>query len=179
LIIDIIFAVWMVMAIFKGFQKGLIVAVLSIVAFIIGIAAALKLSAVAAGWLGETTNINAKWLPLASFILVFLIVVLAINRGAKLIEKAVELAMLGWVNKAAGILLYMALYTLIFSVLLFFAEQLNIFTDQTIAESVTYVYISPLGPKVIEMIAVVIPVFKNVFAELQAFFENLSSRLPS
>lgn len=169
----------MAIAIFKGFKKGLIVAVLSIIAFVIGIAAALKLSAVVAGWLAQSTNIHTKWLPLAAFMLVFFVVVLTINWGAKLIEKAVEFALLGWINKAAGVILYIVLYTLIFSVLLFFAEQLNLFTAQTITESVTYVYIKPWGPKVIEAVGTIVPVFKNVFAELQAFFEKLSGKLSS
>lgn len=177
MIIDIIFAVLMVMAILKGFQRGLIIAVFSIIAFIVGIAAALKLSAVVAGWLAQSTNINTKWLPLAAFIIIFFLVVLVIRWGAKLIEKVAELAFLGWINKAAGIVLYCILYTLIFSVLLFFAAQLNVFTSKTIEESRTYVFIQPWGPKVIDAIGTVVPLFRNVFAELQAFFEKLSGKL--
>ncbi len=177
MIIDIIFAVLVVMAIFQGFQKGLIIAVLSIVGLIVGLAAALKLSAVIAGWLAQSTNINAKWLPVAAFIIIFFLVVLIVRWGAKLIEKAVEFAFLGWINKVAGVVLYIILYTLIFSVLLFFAAQLKLFTPQTIEESRTYVYIQPWGPKVIDTIGTVVPIFSNVFAELQEFFEKLSGKL--
>lgn len=177
MIIDIIFLLFMALAVFKGFQKGLIIAVFSIVAFVAGLAAALKLSALAAAWLGETTSINTKWLPFIAFFIVFIIVVIIIRWGAKLIEKAVELAFLGWANKIAGVLLYAVLYTLILSVLLFFAAQLHVFTPQTIGESKTYVYIQPLGPKVLDAVGTVVPLFSNVFEDLQRFFEKLGSRL--
>ncbi len=44
MLIDIIVVILLVMAIFKGLRKGLIVAVFSFLAFLIGLAAALKLS---------------------------------------------------------------------------------------------------------------------------------------
>jgi membrane protein required for colicin V production len=177
MIIDIIFLVFMAIAVFKGFQKGLIVAVFSIVAFVVGLAAALKLSALVAVWLGESTNINTKWLPFLAFVLVFIAVVLIIHWGAKFIEKAVELAFLGWVNKLAGVVLYAVLYALILSVLLFFAAQMHVFTEQTIEESRTYGFIQPWGPGVLDAVGKVIPLFSNVFADLQEFFEKLSGKL--
>lgn len=177
MIIDIIFLIIMALAVMKGFQKGLIIALFSIVAFIAGIAAALKLSALVSEWLSQSTNINVKWIPFIAFILIFFIVVLIIRWSAKLIEKAVEFAFLGWVNKIGGILLFAVLYTVILSVLLFFASQLHVFTQQTIQESKTYAYIQPWGPRVIDSIGTIIPIFKNVFAELQFFFEKIGSKL--
>jgi membrane protein required for colicin V production len=84
---------------------------------------------------------------------------------------------LGWVNKIGGILLFAVLYTLILSVLLFFASQLHVFTEQTIAESKTYIYIQPWGARVIDSLGTIIPLFKNVFAELQTFFEKIGGKL--
>jgi membrane protein required for colicin V production len=179
MIIDIIFLVFMIMAVVKGLQRGLIVAVFSIVAFIVGLAAALKLSAVVAVWLGHSTNINVKWLPVIAFLLVFLAVVLAIRWGAKLMEKAAEVAFLGSINKIGGVLLYVLLYSIIFSVLLFYTVQFGLFTQQAINESKVYIYIQPWGPRVIDTIGIVIPVFKNVFSDLQEFFGNLGGKLSS
>ena len=51
MIIDIAFAIVMILAIFKGFSKGFIVGIFSLLAFIIGLAAALKLSVVVANYL--------------------------------------------------------------------------------------------------------------------------------
>lgn len=177
MVIDIVFLVFIVMAVIKGLQRGLIIAVFSIIAFIVGLAAALKLSAVVAVWLGQSTNINARWLPVIAFFLVFLATVLAIKWGAKMLEKAAEVAFLGSINKIGGVLLYAVLYTIIYSILLFYAAQFGVFTQQTIDESKVYTYIEPWGPRVIDTIAVVIPVFKNVFSDLQEFFGKLGGNL--
>jgi membrane protein required for colicin V production len=52
--IDLIFIVLIVVAIVKGYSKGIILAIFSVLALIIGIAAAVKLSAVTASWLKDS-----------------------------------------------------------------------------------------------------------------------------
>jgi len=178
MIIDIVLLVMLVMAVIKGLQRGIIVAVFSLIGLIVGIAAALKLSVLVAGWLEDSTNISSRWLPAVSFLLVFVVVVFLIRLMANLIEASVELALLGWVNKIGGALLYMIIYTLSFSVLLFFLVQLKLVSEKTIAESVTYSYVEPWGPVVINGIGKIIPLFKDMFAELENFFGKLAQKIP-
>jgi membrane protein required for colicin V production len=178
MIIDIILAVILIIAFIKGFRQGLIVALFSVVAFIVGLAAALKLSVVVAGYIGKAVNVSDQWLPVISFAVIFLVVVLLVRLGAKLIQKSVEFAMLGWVNRLGGILLYAALYILIFSVLLFYAEQLQFIKPETKNQSVTYPYIQPWGPKVMDGIGQVIPYFKGMFNDLEIFFDDVSRNVP-
>ena len=174
--IDIIFLLLMLVAVFKGYSKGFIVALFSVVGFIVGLAAALKLSAFAAGKLSGTFNASGKWLPVVSFLLVFIVVVLLVRLGARLLQSSIELAMLGWVNRIAGILLFALLYAILFSVFLFYAVQLNVFSAESIAASNVYPYIQPLGPKVIDSLGTVIPWFKDMFSELQHFFESIPGK---
>jgi membrane protein required for colicin V production len=75
MIIDVAFLITMIVAVFKGFSKGLIVGIFSFIAFLIGLAAALKLSTVVAHHFESSAGIAAKWLPSISFVLVFLLVV--------------------------------------------------------------------------------------------------------
>ena len=178
MIIDIIVAIILIFAIIKGYKQGLIVALFSVVAFIVGLAAAMKLSVVVAGYIGKAVNISDKWLPIISFAVVFLIVVLLVRLGAKFIEKSVEFAMLGWVNRLGGILLYAGLYILIFSILLFYAEQLNMIKPETKTGSVTYAYIQPWGPKLMDGLGKIIPVFKGMFEDLEDFFDGVSKQVP-
>lgn len=173
--IDIIFAVILVLACFKGIRNGLIIAVFSLIAFIVGLAAALKLSTAVAAWLGNSTSISAKWLPFIAFIVVFFVVVLLVRLGAGLIEKTVQAVMLGWVNRLGGIVFYAVLYTIIFSIFLFYAEKVHLLQPHVIQSSQTYAYIQPWGPKVIDGFGTVIPWFKGMFTELETFFGKLAS----
>ena len=175
--IDIIFAILMILAVVRGYQKGLIIALFSIIAFILGLAAALKLSAVVAVYLGTATSVSMKWLPVISFILVFVLVIFLVQLGAKLIEKTFELALLGWLNRLGGVLLYIFLYTLFFSLFLFYADRLDVFEKTTIAASKVYPVVQPFGPKIIDGLGVLVPIFKNMFIELEAFFEGVSDKI--
>lgn len=175
--IDIIFALVMILAIVKGYQKGLVIALFSIIALIVGLAAALKLSAVVAVYLQRNVTISANWLPVISFALVFFAVVFLVHLGGKLIEKTFELALLGWANRLGGILLYAILYTIIFSVFLFYAGKMEVFEKATIEASQTYPLVQPLGPKVIDGLGKVLPIFKDMFMQLESFFAGVSNKI--
>jgi membrane protein required for colicin V production len=178
MIIDIIITIVLIIAVIKGYRQGLIVALFSVIALIIGLAAAMKLSVVVAGYIGRTVKISDQWLPVISFAVVFFIIVLLVRWGAALLQKGVEIAMLGWVNRLGGILLYVVLYVLIFSVIIFYADQLQFIKPETKSQSVTYSYIQPCGPKVMNSIGKVIPFFKGMFNDLEVFFDNVSHHVP-
>jgi membrane protein required for colicin V production len=174
MIIDLIFAALLVFAAIKGYQKGLIVAVFSFIAIIVGLAAAMKLSTIAAGYISSAVNISAQWLPVVSFIIVFIAVILLIRLGATAIEKTVQLALLGWVNRLGGIIFFAAIYLTIFSVLLFYAVQMELLKPETLKQSVTYAFVQPWGPKAISAIGWVLPFFRNMFTELEVFFDQIA-----
>lgn len=177
MLLDIIFAVIIVLAILKGYQKGLVVGLFSFVTVVIGLAAAMKLSTVVAGYIGKAVKVSDQWLPIISFAVVFFIVLLLIRLGARAIEKTVELAMLGWVNKLAGVIFFAAIYTTIFSVLLFYTEQMKLIQPETIRTSVTYSFVQPWGPKAINGFGTVIPIFKDMFEQLELFFDGVAQKM--
>jgi membrane protein required for colicin V production len=175
--IDLIFAILMIIAIIKGYQKGLIIALFSIIAVIVGLAAALKLSAAVAMYLQHSTTVSSKWLPVISFALVFFLVVVLVHLGGKLIEKTFEMAFMGWLNRIGGILLYAVLYTIIYSVCLFYADKINVFEKATIDSSHIYPLVHPLAPKVINGIGNLVPFFKDTFTQLEDFFAGVSNKI--
>jgi membrane protein required for colicin V production len=176
MLIDITFATLIALAIFKGYRKGLIIAVFSFIGFVVGLASAVKLSAVVADHLKNSVNVSAKWLPCISFILVFIAVVLVVRLIAKLIEKTFEAVLLGWANRLGGILLYAVLYTIILSIFLFYATKINLLSSATIKDSQCYPYIQPWGPKMVGVFGKIIPAFKNVFTELENFFSSFQQK---
>lgn len=177
MLLDLIYAVIIVLAVFHGYRRGLIVGLFSLVAVIIGLAAAMKLSIVAGIYISKVINVSEEWLPLISFIVVFILIVLLIRLGAKALEKAIELAWLGWVNKLGGVIFYAAIYTIVFSVLLFYAEQMKWLQPETINKSVTYSFVQPWGPKAIDGFGAIIPIFKDMFGELEKFFDNVAGKI--
>ena len=144
MLIDILFLGMMLLAIFKGIRNGLIIAIFSVIGWILGLIAAFKFAGLAANFLEGSLNIGPRALYVISFFLVFMLVMLLVHLGAKLIEKAVELALMGWINRLGGIFFYVLLYTLIFSVLIYFAERIKLISEETIAASRIYPWIKPV-----------------------------------
>lgn len=177
--IDVIFFLLLIIAVIKGMRRGIIMALFSFVGWFIGLAAAIKLSAWVAEYLQNHTSINAKWLPLFSFIIVFIGVVLLVQLAGKALESVFDLTMLGWINKLGGALLYCGMYALAFSVVLFYAEKMQLIQTDTLSASKAYAMVGGLGPSVIGAIGAVIPAFRNTFLQLENFFENIGKNNPS
>lgn len=129
-----------------------------------------------AGWLESSTNISTRWLPFLSFIIVFIGVVFLIQIGARLLQKTAAAMMLGPIDRIGGVVLYMLIYTIILSTILFFAVQVNIINEETIGASRVYSWVQPIGPFVINSLGKVLPFFQDMFKDLEGFFDHLSEK---
>jgi membrane protein required for colicin V production len=76
MIIDIVFILVLIVAVFRGIATGFVLGIVSFFAIIIGLAAAMKLSFVVSDYLKDSVVAATKWLPLISFVLVLLFVLL-------------------------------------------------------------------------------------------------------
>lgn len=174
--IDVVFLLFMVLAIFRGIRHGFLLSVGSAIAIVIGLAAAIRLSASVAAGISANSHQSSRWLPALTFLAIFLGVVILVRLGARLVEKAVDLAAMGWLNKLAGVLLYGAVYTIILSVVLFYAVQLHLVGEKTLRSSVTYPFIRPWGPVIIDEFGKFVPWFKGMFVRLEDFFSRFNGR---
>lgn len=165
------------MAAVKGFRNGLVGAAFSFAAFFIGLAAALKLSSVVARYMEATFDKPSAWWPVIAFVAVMLIVAGLVRAMAAVVERTLNLVMLGWVNKVGGFLLYAILYTLIFSVVLFYFDQIMHISEATKQRSWVYTYIEPWGEWTMNALGRVIPQMKDVFNDMERFFEKVGNDL--
>jgi membrane protein required for colicin V production len=173
-VIDIIFFIILFLAIVKGWKKGLILGLFSMICGLIGLAAAVKLSAVLATHMRTDLHMASRWLPLISFILVFVLVVMMIGWAGRLLEKLIKLVLLEWLNKLGGILLFVIFYLSIYSVILFYGIKTPFISKQATVGSHFYSLIAPFGPAVIRLITGFIPFGHDMFAALEGFFNNIA-----
>jgi len=116
-------------------------------------------------------------MPFIAFALVFFVVVILVRLGAKLIEKTFQVVLLGWLNRIGGIIFYAALYIIIFSIFIFYAEKLALIRPTAIESSQTYHFIQPWGSTVMDNFGKVIPFFKDMFTGLEDFFYTISNKI--
>ncbi|MFM7838434.1 MAG: CvpA family protein [Chitinophagaceae bacterium] len=177
MVIDLLYLLLLVIGIYRGTQRGFIVAILSVAGYLIALAAALKLSAVTAQYLGQITSPSSKWLPFFSFLIVFLAVVWLTRLLAKLIETALKWIWLGWLNSLLGALLFLSGYTLIYSVVLFYLVHLHLLGPAALSHSYTYPFIQLWGPAFLDSLGAWIPAYRSLFHYLEDFFEGVAQQL--
>ncbi len=83
----------------RGFFRGFVVEIASLIAVILGIWIATRYNARVAAWIGLDTHQEV-----ISFIIMFIGVLIIVHLLAKLVTKAMDMAMLGLPNKVAGTL---------------------------------------------------------------------------
>ena len=119
-VIDLVIAVPFLIALWRGFRKGLIIEIASLVGLVGGLFAGYYGANRVADMLAETWDLNPKTLHLVGFLVAFLIVLVGVYLLGKLIEKAMDLVALGLVNKLLGALFGLTKIWLLLSVCIYF-----------------------------------------------------------
>jgi membrane protein required for colicin V production len=175
--IDILFFIFIFIAIVHGWRKGLILALFSMLCGLIGLAAAVKLSAVLATHMKSDLHMTSRWLPVFAFVIVFVFVILIIRWAGRLLEKLIKMVLLEWLNKLGGILLFLVLYLSVYSVILFYGTKTQIISKQMMGNSQFYSLIAPFGPAVIRFITGFIPFGQDMFVALEGFFDRIARNI--
>ena len=174
MVIDILVLLVVAAAIFKGYRIGLIVAVLQFVAVIIAAAAALKLGTLAATYLQEHFDVGSRYAPLLGFVLVFMLFMIGIRLLAVLLTKSSKLVMLGWLNSLGGVIFYVLLNLVLVSIALFYLTKMSVLPQEQINNSQTYPILAPLAPWIMEGIGTLIPIFKDLFNDIEGYFGEIA-----
>lgn len=175
--LDWIFVIFFGFFLFRGYKRGLILALFSVVALVVGIAAAMKLSGTLVELLAQNHPKLAFWIPLLAHLIVFLAVAWLIHLMARLLQKSFEMLAMGWINRLLGVILYGILFCLAFSVILWVITQMALLPADVISHSRTYSVLNPLAPKVFGAIGKVFPFVKNEFNNLSQLFEQINRHL--
>ena len=160
----------------RGFSRGLIVAAFSVIAILLGLLVALRLSQSLATWMLEKGYTTSGWAPVLSYVVLFVGVVLLVRLLAKMVQRLAEGMMLGIVNKLAGGLLYAFLGAVLYSSVLWIGARANMISPEMIAASKTYSWLSGLAPWFFSFAGHILPFAKDVFANLQHFFDSVGKK---
>lgn len=176
MIIDGFIAISLVLAFIRGWKKGVLWAVASLLAVILGSLVSLKLSHRFAEFIQAQQIIDSKYTLIVSYILLFLIVMYGLRLIIKMIEKLMESLMLGWVNRIIGGGVYVLFSAFMLSSIFWLASQGGILTEEGKNESQLYGIIEPLAPMGIEMGSAFLPYAKEMFQEVSEHLEKYAKK---
>ncbi|MBE9467210.1 MAG: CvpA family protein [Bacteroidetes bacterium] len=122
---DLIILVPLLWSAYKGFSKGFIHSVASFGALLLGIFGAIKFSDITSQYLIQNFDFNPNYLPIVSFAVTFVLIVVAVHFVAILIDKLIKAIALGFINRILGSLFGIAKIAFIISIILVIVNGLD------------------------------------------------------
>ena len=170
--LDVIIIIPLIWGIYKGYKKGFIIEISSFIALGLGIYGGIRFSSLAAAYLSELLEVSDKIMPLISFSITFILIVIIVLSLAKMVEKLIKVIALGLVNRIAGAIFGLLKFSLIMSVVLHIINIVNskiTFIDPEVESS------SILYQPVSKAASIIIPELENL--NLNHLVEKASNSL--
>jgi membrane protein required for colicin V production len=154
--IDIILLILLLLAAIGGFKNGFITELASLAGLILGIWGAFEFSDLTSDVLVKNFNVHWEHLKLFSLIITFIVIAILVHIVAGVVNKMVEAAMLGILNRLAGLVFGIIKSVLVLSVVLVVFDRINsdvtIIHEDKINESRLYKPIRNLAPSIFPFI---------------------------
>lgn len=120
--LDLILIIPLVIGAWRGFKRGLVIEVFTLLALLVGIYAGIHFSDYLSTILKDKMGFQSEYLPAISFTLILLMVGAMVYFAGKIIEKAVNIIALSMANKIAGMCFGLIKMLYIVSILLVLFE---------------------------------------------------------
>lgn len=151
-ILDLIFLIPLLFALYRGFKSGLVHMIASLVALILGILGAIQLRPVFAGMLDSLFSIAPEYLQVIAFAVAFVLIVLVVHLAAFLVEKLVKAVALNFINRLLGMAFGVLVTAFVISMILWPINQVNeereLIKPERIEGSLLYKPLSAFAPAV-------------------------------
>ena len=150
--IDLVFAIVLLWAAYCGFTKGFIVQLATLAALLLGILGAVLFSDFTSELIIKKFEVSGQYLPILSFALTFIVIVIAVHLLAKALNKLIDAIALGVVNRLLGVLFSVLKIGFIISIILVLVNKIdskyNFIPDDTKENSLLYKPLSNFAPMV-------------------------------
>ncbi len=151
-ILDIIFLIPLLFALYRGFSRGLVHMIASLLALILGILGAIQLRPVFAAMLDSLFDIAPQYLNVIAFAVAFVIIVLVVHLVAFLVDKLVKAVALNFVNRLLGMAFGVLVTSFVISMILWPINEINeekeLIKPERIEGSLLYKPLSSFAPAV-------------------------------
>ena len=154
--IDAIIIIILGFSLIRGFINGFVKEAASLAALILGIYGAIKFSSFTAAKLYDYFDMSGKYVGIISFVITFAIIVIIIHFIGVILDKVVEAASLGFINRLVGIIFGFLKSVLIMSVVFVVLNAIDarkpFLPKDKIEQSMFYNPISDIAPAIFPII---------------------------
>ena len=161
-VVDIVIVCCFLPVLYFGIKNGLVKQLVALAVLYFGISLSLRFSTSVGNWVVEHIQISEFWSKAISFILIFFAVALVLSLFGRLIEKILQISMLGWLNRLLGIIATFCLFALVLSVIVYLVDSANntlgFIPKEKLEESRLY-------PVLLNLSQQIFPHFKELFQQ--------------
>ena len=148
-IFDVIVLIILLYGLMMGLIKGFIIEVAGIIALILGVTGSFKFARILEVSLNSYVDWSPKTIQIASFIILFIIIIYAVSLLAKMITKTLKIIALGMINRIFGGIFGLLKWCVILSSFVLVSQEINeiitLIPDKTLKDSVSYNLLDKLG----------------------------------
>ncbi|MFL1894363.1 CvpA family protein [Aquimarina sp. 2-A2] len=151
--IDIILGILLLWGLIRGFSKGLIVSLASLVALVAGIYIAIHFSHIVGAYLEQYVSWEEGVTQLLAFALTFIVVVLGVSLVGKILTRVAQAVALGILNRLLGAAFGILKMAFIASVIIMFIDAgnntLHMIDEETLDQSILYRPVQAIAPAIL------------------------------
>lgn len=144
--VDLVVLIPLLFGMYKGFTKGLILSIATLIGLVAGVYAGVKFSHLTSEILYQEFQLD---IPLLAFAVTFLCVLIGIYFIGKLLSKFIDMLALGLFNKIGGAIFSACKTILILAVVLLFFENINnnfqLVDTKILDDSILYPFIKTIS----------------------------------
>ena len=165
--VDIILLLILAFAGYRGYQRGFMVSLLSIIAFVIAIILAFVLLDWGIKFLDDLIDGFNGVLPYLSFILIFVGVAVAINLLGKMLKSVIDLTIFGGFDNVVGGMVGVLKWVFGLSLIIWLSQNVGVEIPPDMQKSsLFYSRLEPVAPYVISGISEYLPFLKSLFQSI-------------
>ena len=173
--LDIIIIIPLVFGAFKGFRKGLLMELVSILSLLLALVCSFhfmhKGVSMLSGYLGNESSL----LPVFSFLIIFMVVLMGVFYLGKALKTVLDVTLLGSVDDIAGAILGMLKWGLVFSVFLWLFDKAGIMLPAKMtASSVLFPYVVAYAPRLLDIVNSLLPFTDDLVGKISEMLQKFS-----
>ncbi len=174
--IDILLGLTLVLGFLYGYSRGIIKTIFSLVSIMVGIIAAMKLSPIVITGLESLMPNNPRLTYILGFILTFVVVIVLIRFIGNKLEKLLKKSGVNFMNKFMGGSVMVVFFGIIYSFIVWFANEARLLSETQKDQSFTYYILEPIPAKARAEFETLKPVFREFWDKTVDTFEKIGEK---
>lgn len=156
--IDIILLIPLLFGAYKGYKRGFSMTIFKFIALILGLVLGFKLVHIGAQFLAPFIGDANGFLPLLSFFIIFIGVIIFVNFIGKIVQKSLQILFLGGIDSIAGAVLNLIRWGFLLGTGLWLMERSGIgLSSEQVDKSIIYPVLIKTAPIIIDFFSNLMP----------------------